>query len=185
MGHLFNKKCLNRTVVHHMFMLITKSAHLDGTELSGMSPSTAKVALGSKASGNGVPRSQLMTMGTDIKWAIFSIVAEITTPKAFSEGGCGLTTDGDMNNLWKMRPELGLNQQPPRCIPGALPTELYGQGINANARGVCLALWGYALMKMPARRSYSKCTECAFPTQLGWGQIGFAFHWGETEERTY
>ena len=66
-----------------------------------------------------------------------------------------------------MQPEPGLNQRPPRCIPGALPTELYGQGTNANARGVCLALWGYALMEMPARRSYSKCTECTFPPQKG------------------
>ena len=67
--------------------------------------------------------------------------------------------------VWKMRPEPGLNRRPPRCIPGALPTELYGQGTNANARGVCLALWGYTLMEMPARRSYSKCTECTFPTR--------------------
>ena len=40
-----------------------------------------------------------MTVGTDIKWAILSIVAEITTPKTFSEGGYGSTKDGDMNNL--------------------------------------------------------------------------------------
>ena len=39
-----------------------------------------------------------MTVGTDIKWAILSIVAKILTLKTFSEGGCGLTTDRDMNN---------------------------------------------------------------------------------------
>ena len=64
-----------------------------------MSPSTTKVALDSKASRNGMFGSQLMTVGTDIKWAILSIVAKITTLKAFSEGRCRLTTDRDMNNL--------------------------------------------------------------------------------------
>ena len=98
MGHLFNGKRLNRTVVCHVSMLITNCAHSDGTESSGMSPLTTKVALDSEASGNRVPRSQSMTVGTDIKWAILSIVAEIMTLKAFSEGGCGLTMDGDMNN---------------------------------------------------------------------------------------
>ena len=40
-----------------------------------------------------------MTMGTDIEWAIFLIVAEIMILKAFSEGRCRSMTDGDMNNL--------------------------------------------------------------------------------------
>ena len=60
-----------------------------------------------------------------------------------------------------------MNRQPPRFIPGALPTELYGQNTNVNARGVCLAMWGYTLIEMPARRSYSKCTERTFPTDDG------------------
>ena len=57
--------------------------------------------------------------------------------------------------------------------------ELYGQGTNANARGVCLAMWGYTLMEMPACRSYSKCTECTFPTwtrqySTGWKTVQLA-----------
>ena len=39
-----------------------------------------------------------MTMGTYVKWAILSIVTEIMAPKTFGESGCGLMTDGDMNN---------------------------------------------------------------------------------------
>ena len=99
MSHLFNRKCLNRTVVHHMSILITNCAYLNRTESSGMSPLTAKVALDSKASGNGVSGSRLMTMGTDIEWAILSIVTETMTLKAFCKGGCGSMTDGDMNDL--------------------------------------------------------------------------------------
>ena len=79
-------------------MLITNCAHSDGAELSRMSPSTAKVALGSETSRNGVSGSRLITVGTDVEWTILSIVAEITTPKTFSEGRRGSMTDGDMNN---------------------------------------------------------------------------------------
>ena len=93
MGCLFNGKHLNRTVVFHMSMLITNRTHSDGTESSGMSPLST-----SETSGNGVSRSQLMTVGTDIKWAILLIVAEIMTLKTFSEGGCRSKMDGDMNN---------------------------------------------------------------------------------------
>ena len=37
-------------------------------------------------------------MGTDIEWAVLLIVTKVMTPKAFSEGGCGSSTDGDMDN---------------------------------------------------------------------------------------
>ena len=41
---------------------------------------------------------RLTTMGADVEWTIFSIMAEIMTPKALSEGGCGSTADGDMDD---------------------------------------------------------------------------------------
>ena len=37
-------------------------------------------------------------MGADVEWAILSIMAEIVTPKALSESGCGSATDGDVDN---------------------------------------------------------------------------------------
>ena len=40
----------------------------------------------------------MTTMGADVEWAIFSIMAEIMTPKALSEGGCGSTADVDVND---------------------------------------------------------------------------------------
>ena len=82
-----------------MFMLITNCADLDRAEISGMSPSISKVALDSEARGEGVSWSRLMTMGTNIKLTILSIVTEIMTPKAFGEGRCWSTMDGNMNNL--------------------------------------------------------------------------------------
>ena len=39
-----------------------------------------------------------MTMGTDVEQAIFSIMTEIMTPKALSEGTCGLAADRDVDN---------------------------------------------------------------------------------------
>ena len=98
MRRLFNGKHLNRTVICHMSMLITNCTHSDGAETSGMSPSTTKVALGSETRGRGVSGSRLMTVGTDIEGTILSIVTEIVTSKALSEGGCWLMTDGDMDN---------------------------------------------------------------------------------------
>ena len=96
---LFNGKRLNRTVVRHMPMLITNHADSDRTEASSMAPSTAKVALGSETRRGGVSGGRLMTMGTDVEWAILSIMTEIMTPKALSEGRCGLAADRDMDDL--------------------------------------------------------------------------------------
>ena len=39
-----------------------------------------------------------MTVGTDVKRTILWIVTKIMTPKAFSEGGCRLLADGDVND---------------------------------------------------------------------------------------
>ena len=41
---------------------------------------------------------RLTTMGADVEWAIFSIMAEIMTPKALGESGCGSSADGDMDD---------------------------------------------------------------------------------------
>ena len=60
-----------------MSMLITNCADSDGAETSRMSPSIAKVALGSEARGEGVSWSRLITMGTNVEWTILSIVTEI------------------------------------------------------------------------------------------------------------
>ena len=79
-------------------MLITNCADSDGAETSRMSPSIAKVALGSEAREEGVSWSRLMTMGTNVKWTILSIVTEIMIQKAFGEGRCQLTMGGDINN---------------------------------------------------------------------------------------
>ena len=40
----------------------------------------------------------MTTMGTNVEWTILLIVTEIVTLKAFSEGGCGSTMDGDVDN---------------------------------------------------------------------------------------
>ena len=40
----------------------------------------------------------MTTMGTDVEWAILSIMTEIVTPKALSEGRCGSTADRDVDN---------------------------------------------------------------------------------------
>ena len=95
---LFNGKCLNRTVVCHMSMLITNCAHLDWAETIGMSPPTTKVALGSETRGRGVSWSRLTAMGTNVEWAILLIVTEIMTPKAFGEGRGRSAMDGDVDN---------------------------------------------------------------------------------------
>ena len=95
---LFNGKRLNRTVIRHMPMLTTHPADSDQTEASGMAPSTAKVALGSETRRGGMSGGRLTTMGTDVEWAIFSIVTEVMTPKALSEGGCRSTADGDVDD---------------------------------------------------------------------------------------
>ena len=39
-----------------------------------------------------------MTVWADVEWATFSIVTEIVTLKAFSEGGSGMLMDGDLDN---------------------------------------------------------------------------------------
>ena len=95
---LFNGKRLNWTVICHMPMLTTNHADSDQTEASGVAPSTAKVALGSETRRGGVSRGRLTTMGTDVEWAIFSIMAEIMTPKALSEGRCGSVVDRDVDD---------------------------------------------------------------------------------------
>ena len=38
-------------------------------------------------------------MGTDVEWAILSIMTKIMTPKALGKGRCGLVTDRDMDDL--------------------------------------------------------------------------------------
>ena len=96
---LFNGKRLNWTVICHMPMLTTNRADSDRTETSGVSPSTAKVTLGSETRRGGMSGGRLTTVGTDVEWAILSIMTEIMTPKAFGEGRCGLATDRDMDNL--------------------------------------------------------------------------------------
>ena len=37
-------------------------------------------------------------MGTDVEWAIFSIMTEIMTPKALGEGRCRSAADRDMDD---------------------------------------------------------------------------------------
>ena len=80
-------------------MLITNRAYSDWAETIGMSPSAAKVALGSETRGWGVSRSRLTTVGTNVKWTILLIVTEVMTPKTFGEGGGWSVMDGDMDNL--------------------------------------------------------------------------------------
>ena len=81
-----------------MSMLITNRAHSDWAKTIGMSPSTAKVALGSETRGWEVSWSRLTTVGTDVEWTILSIMTEIMTPKAFGEGGGRSAMDGDIDN---------------------------------------------------------------------------------------
>ena len=95
---LFNGKRLNRTVICHMPMLTTNRADSDRTEASGVAPSTAKVALGSETRRGGMSRGQLTTVGTDVEWAILSIMTEIMTPKALGEGRHGSAADRDVDN---------------------------------------------------------------------------------------
>ena len=40
----------------------------------------------------------MTTVGTDVEWAIFSIMTEIMTPKAFGEGRCRLAADRDVDD---------------------------------------------------------------------------------------
>ena len=80
-------------------MLTTNCADLDQTEASGVTPSTAKVTLDSETRRGGVSRGRLTTVGTDVEWAIFSIMTEIMTPKAFGEGRCGSAVDRDVDDL--------------------------------------------------------------------------------------
>ena len=82
-----------------MPMLTTNRADSDRTEVSGVAPLTAKVALGSETRRGGMSGGRLTTMGADVEWAIFSIMTEIMTPKTLSEGGCGLAADRDVDDL--------------------------------------------------------------------------------------
>ena len=79
-------------------MLITNGANSNWTETSGVSPLTAKVALGSETRGWGVSRSRLTTVGTNVKWTILLIVTEVMTPKTFGEGGGWSAMDGDVDD---------------------------------------------------------------------------------------
>ena len=79
-------------------MLTTNHVDSDRTETSGVSPSTAKVALGSETRRGGMSRGRLTTVGTDVEWAILLIMTEIMTPKAHGEGRCGLVADRDVDD---------------------------------------------------------------------------------------
>ena len=42
--------------------------------------------------------SRLTTVGTDVKWTILSIMAEVMTPKALGKSRCGSTADRDVDD---------------------------------------------------------------------------------------
>ena len=107
MGGLFNGKRLKRTVVCHMPMLITNRADPGRTEAGGMSPSTTKVALESETRGLGMSRGGDMTVRADVVGAVFTVMTQTMTPKAFGEGGGGSTGNRDLNKSGGGRNDLG------------------------------------------------------------------------------
>ena len=61
-----------------------------------MSPSAAKVALGSKTSGLRVSWGGGVAVWADVEGAVFAIVTCTMAPKTFSQSGSGATSDRDV-----------------------------------------------------------------------------------------
>ena len=79
-------------------MSITNSADSGRTISGGMSPTVTKVTLENETRVLGVTRDREITMGTDVVWAILTVVTQTMTLKALGERGGRTPRDRDLED---------------------------------------------------------------------------------------